>query len=277
MKKHLPNILLLTVILTNIFFMGSYIKNNGIGLFLSTTGIVFLILGVIIFIYFLSIDPGYGWSKSIDLTKNYIMIFTSMAVGMTGIVFIVSGQHMNDLHIQKTNSQIRCKELLAGNVEEILKKDWFSLRDQKKAKPLSVYLFQKKSDRNNYKIIATKSDQSTIRFKTNLVISSNLISNPIVVEENNSVCQGVLEKDISIDFEKHQKLNEFVQFNITVTIPEDTIVDSVSAGKVETLQFTLQNKASESKLQAEPETQVSTQATENYIDKITLNSILTGV
>ena len=63
MRKHLPNILLCIVVLANIYFMTRYIRNNGMGMFLSTTGIVFLILGIVIFIFFLSIDPGYGWTK----------------------------------------------------------------------------------------------------------------------------------------------------------------------------------------------------------------------
>lgn len=266
MKKHLPNILLLIVVLANLFFIGSYVRNNGLGLFFSTTGIVFLVLGVFIFIFFLSIDPGYGWTKSIDLTKNYIMIFVSMAVSITGIVFIVTGQHINELQVQAENKQIRCQELIAGNAAEVLKKDWFSLRDQKKQDPLKVYLFQKKSDRNNYKIIATINNQNFPKVIRNLTISSRALPQPITVEENDTRCPGVFEKEISIDFDKHQKLKELVQFDLTVTISDSSVTESVSTKQEKIVRFTLQSRVPDTEQQAEPKAQIGTQAYGNEPD-----------
>jgi len=212
-------------------------------MFFSTTGIVLLVLGIIIFIFFLSIDPGYGWTKSIDLSKNYIMIFTSMAVVMAGVVFIISGQHMNDLHVQSIKAKMRCQELVSGNVAKVLKKDWYSLRDQKRKKPLQVYLLQKKSDRNDYKIIATFNDAESKQIVRNFTITSDSIPQSIAVDKNDSSCPGVFEKNISIDFDIHQKLNEQIQFDLLITVTEDDAHETDRAGNEKTVQFTLKNES----------------------------------
>jgi hypothetical protein len=212
-------------------------------MFFSTTGIVLLVLGIIIFIFFLSIDPGYGWTKSIDLTKNYIMIFTSMAVGMAGVVLIISGQHMNDLHVESIKANMRCQELVSGNVAKVLKKDWYSLRDQKSKKSLRVYLLQKKSDRNDYKIIATFNDAESKQVVQNFTITSYSIPQPITVDRDNLSCPGVFEKNISINFDIHQKLNEQIQFDLLITITEDTVPETDRAGGEKTVQFTLKNES----------------------------------
>lgn len=249
--------------------MGSYISKNGLGLFFNTTGIIFLILGVIIFIFFLSIDPGYGWTRNIDLTKNYIMIFTSLAVSIVGIVFIVTGQHINELHVQDQDKKSRCKELIAGNAENVMKKDWYSLRDRKEQGPLNVYLFQKKSNRNNYKIIATINEPNLPLVTGDLTISSELIPQPITIAGKDSVCTGIFEKDINIDFNRHQQLREQVKFDLTMTIFEDKITGTESNSKEKTLRFTLQSKAPESERGEEQNTQVGTQLNKSSLDPVT--------
>jgi len=255
----MPNILLLIVVLANIFFMSRYIQYNGLGMFFSTTGIVFLILGIIIFIFFLSIDPGYGWTKSIDLTKNYIMIFTSIAVSLAGIVLIVTGQHMNELHLQSISDSKRCQQLMSGNAEKILLKNWYSLRDQDSKDSLDVYLFQKKSDRNNYKIIAALNETGTAQTVNNLTISSVAIPQPITINMKNSICPGVIEENISIDFDKHQKLNEQVEFDLLITISGNS-VDELSRTKQEkTIVFSLKNIPHEDRQKIQTNTQVEMQ------------------
>ncbi len=258
--------LLLVVVLANIFFMGQYIWNNGLGMFFTITGTIFLVMGIVIFIFFLSIDPGYGWTKSIDLTKNYIMIFTSMAVCIAGVVLIVTGQHVNELHAQSVNEEKRCQELIAGNSEKVLKEDWYSLRDQKNMGLLTVYLFQKKSNRNNYKIVATLNQTGTTQTVRNLTISSESIPQAITVDSKDSVCSGVFEENISIDFVRHQKLNEQVQFDLSITISGKTLPGTDRTEQEQTVHFNLKNKSHKNGLEEESNTQV---ARRNRYDALT--------
>lgn len=257
MNKYLPNLLLVLVVSANIFFMGRYIRNNGLGMFLSTTGMVFLVLGLVIFIFFLSIDPGYGWSKTIDLTKNYIMIFTSMAIGIAGVVLIVVGQQMNELHVQSLNNDKRCRQLISGNAAEILKKDWYRLRNQKSRAGISVYLFQKKSDRNSYKIIGTIDDAKSSPAIKDLTITSMFIEQPIVANKNDSTCPGVFEKNISINLDRNQELNEQVQFDLVFTITAESGTERSGSGKI---LFTLTSEADESWKKQETGTPAEPQA-----------------
>ena len=222
--------------------MGRYILHNGLGMFLSTTGIIFLVLGIIIFIFFLSIDPGYGWTKTIDLSKNYIMIFASMAIGITGVVLIVIGQQINEMYMQTLNEAKRCRQLLSGNAEEVLKQDWYTLCDQMNEDFFEVYLFQKKSNRNNYKIAVIKKSMESARTVKNLIITSELIPQLIMVNNDDSACSGVLEKDISINFKRNQQHNGNVRFDLLLTITDEaTITPSEREKKI---QFSLKNEIS---------------------------------
>lgn len=220
--------------------MVSYIKRNGVGLFLSTTGIIFLILGVIFFIFFLGIDPGYGWIKNIDLTKNYIMIFVAIAVVFAGVALITIGHHLNDLKILAEKKQIRCEQILTGKAANVLNEEWYVLRDSKRQEFLHAYLFQKKSNRNNYKIIISHDPGIQYSIK-NLIISSPAIPTPINAEEE-SICPGVVEKDINIDFVLHQKLEEHVGFDISINmLKSETSEGLTTYTDKKTIKLTLQN------------------------------------
>lgn len=219
-----------------------YVKNNGLGKFLNTTGIVFLVVGVLIFIYFLSIDPGYGWVKSMDLSKNYIMIFTSMAVGILGIVLIVSGQQIHELRIETLSKKSRCHAIIKGNAKDVLKNDWFRLRDWKEQPPVKTYLFQNKGNRNNYKLVATINNKDSTQTMDKLIISSDALLAPLIVENKQSACPEVIEVDISIDYTRHEELNELVSFSITVVVHEKWTAEEDSASVTKKLQFTLKNK-----------------------------------
>ncbi len=242
MKKQMPNILLVIIVLVNLLFMSMYVGNNGLGRFISTTGVVFLAIGVVVFIFFLSIDPGYGWVKSIDLRKNYILIFTSLAICMVGAVLIVIGQHRHELHLETLAEVKRCQGLQAGNVAEVLKKDWYSLRDRQIHGALTVYLFQKKSNRNNYKIVASVNSEKSTQELDSLTISSETIPQPLSLDWQECVCPGVFEKDVSIDFERNQQLNQQVQFDLLMTMSEDVCAEPAVAGSITNIQLTLQNQ-----------------------------------
>ena len=259
MKKHIPNILLVIVVLANVFFISQYIRNNDLGLFFNVTGIIFLILGIFIFIFFLSIDPGYGWTKSIDLTKNYIMIFTSLSLSIVGIVLIVTGQHIHEIHVKSISDSKRCQQLLNGNAEKILIKNWYTLQDHNNKDSLNIYLFQKKSNRNNYKIIATLNDTGTIQNIHGLTISSVALPQPIIINTKDSACPGVIEKDISINFDNHQKLDEQVQFRILLTIYGNLTDEQSRTPSKQTMSFSLRNIPNKISHEQQTDTQVETQ------------------
>ncbi|GAB4343057.1 MAG: hypothetical protein Kow0089_18570 [Desulfobulbaceae bacterium] len=220
MRKHLPNILLLLVILVNLFFMAAYIRNNGIGMFFSTTGTVFLVLGILIFIFFLSIDPGYGWLRSMNLTRNYIMIFASMAVSITGVFLIVTGEHLHDLREKKMSRIQRCRDLSAGRVQEVMEQGWYRLEDRQDTAGMTAYLFQKKSDRNRYRVIAVLNSEDDPLERRRLTIRSEMLPAPVVVESAGPACPGILEAEISLDYEQHQKNKEMARFDLGVRILE---------------------------------------------------------
>ncbi len=259
MKKNIPNILLVIVVLANVFFISRYVQTNDLGMFFNVTGIVFLILGIFIFIFFLSIDPGYGWTKSIDLTKNYIMIFTSLALSIAGIVLIVTGQHIHEIHVKSISDSKRCQQLLNGNAEKILIKSWYTLQDHDNKDSLNIYLFQKKSNRNNYKIIATLNDTGTTQNIHDLTISSVALPQSIIINTKDSACPGVIEKDISINFDKHQKLGEQVQFNILLTISGNLADKQSETISKQTMSFSLSNTPNKNSHEQQTDTQVETQ------------------
>ncbi len=242
MKKQMPNILLVIIVLVNLLFMSMYVGNNGLGRFISTTGIVFLAIGIVVFIFFLSIDPGYGWVQSIDLRKNYILIFTSLAICMAGVVLIVIGQHRHELHLETMAEMERCQGLQAGNVAEVLKKDWYSLRDRQNHGALSVYLFQKKSNRNNYKIIASVNSQNSTQELDSLTVSSEVIPQPLTLDWQECACPGVFEKDVSVDFERNQQPDEQVQVDLLLTMRVGVGAEPAVAGSKSNIQLTLQNQ-----------------------------------
>ena len=166
-----------------------------------------------------------------------------MAVGMAGVVLIISGQHMNDLHVESIKAQMKCQELVSGNVAKVMKKDWYSLRDQKSKNLIRVYLLQKKSDRNDYKIIATFNNAQSIQVVRNFTITSDSIPQSIAADKNDSSYPGVFEKNINIDFDIHQKLNEQIQLDLLITITEDDAHETDRAGGEKTVQFTLKNES----------------------------------
>ncbi len=211
-------------------------------MFFNMAGIVFLILGIVIFIFFLSIDPGYGWTKSIDLNKNYILIFISIAVCVTGVVLIVTGQYMNELHEQAINERNRCQQMIAGNAEGLLKKELYSLRDQENRPPLRTYLFQEKRNRGNYKIIATFNSTSTGQRVRSIRISSGSVPQQISINTEDSVCPGVFEENISIGFDGHNKQNEQVQFDLLALISDKTSTETDKDGQIKNVKFSLRNK-----------------------------------
>ena len=178
------------------------------------------------------------------------MIFAAMAVGITGIVLIVSGQQLDELRTETLNRQARCKDIKTGQATTVLRDEWLNLRDQKQTSSLVTYLFQNKGNRNNYKIIAMLKDHDPLQAINSLVISSELLDDPIKVESNNSICSGVLEQSISIDYGKHQKAKERISFDLTILIHQKWSSGEASPIREKTVQFTLENAP---QTDAEPE------------------------
>ena len=185
------------------------------------------------------------------------MIFTSLSVSIAGIVLIITGQHINELHIKSISDSKRCQQLLSGNAEKILVKNWYSLRDQDNKNSINIYLFQKKSNRNNYKIIATLNGTGTTQTIHDLTISSVAIPQPITIDTQDSECPGVIEKNISINFDKHQKLGEQVQFSISITTSENS-ADKPRVIPQQTILFNLKNNPTNNNYEQQTSTQMET-------------------
>lgn len=245
MKKQLPTILLLSIILAGVVLAGLFISHYGMGIFLRTAGVALTILSIVIFSFFLSIAPGYGWVKSINFNKNYIMIFASLAICMVGIVLIVFGQRIHIVQVEAADQEKRCLELRAGNAAEVLKKDWYSLRDLKESDELKVYLFQQKSDTNEYKIVASLSPEEKKSALKRLKIISKSLPKPVTLKARDNMCKGVFEKDISLLFTKKQNKDPSIQFDIRVTFSRVSDSDAESMAPDKTFQCRLQAGANQ--------------------------------
>ena len=61
---------------------------------MSLVGYIFLVASILSFLFFLSIDPGYGWAESGNLYKNYIVISILVVLFIISVVLIVIGHHV---------------------------------------------------------------------------------------------------------------------------------------------------------------------------------------
>lgn len=219
--------------------MGIYLWHYGLGAFLSTAGIVFSLISILVFIFFLSIDPGYGWSKSKNLHKNYIMISGSISVCVIGVILFVIGQRLNAIETQANKTRQRCQDIRNGKTAEVLKEDWYKLRDEKIFEGVRVSLFQKKDDEAQYKIIAAVSAETNAMSLRKILISSQAMATPIALVDEDLLCPEVFEKNIVIPSHGGQERVEQIKFDVLVryTSGGDSTIESAE----ETYQCRLQN------------------------------------
>jgi len=94
MKRYLPTLLLLIILSTFVSFSLVFFLHNGLGKSLSLIGYIFLAASILAFLFFLSIDPGYGWVKSANLHKNHIVVSIFIALFIVSVGLIVVGRQM---------------------------------------------------------------------------------------------------------------------------------------------------------------------------------------
>lgn len=107
----MPTILLLIILLSLLSFSLVFFLQYGLGKSLSLVGYIFLVASILSFLFFLSIDPGYGWATSGNLYKNYIVISVFIVLFIISVVLIVVGHRVSELR-NTTICELRGKEQL---------------------------------------------------------------------------------------------------------------------------------------------------------------------
>ncbi len=195
-KKNLPNIILLVLFVGISCFLVYFYKSFGLGLFLKNKGIFVIIIGMLAFVFFLSIDPGYGWSKKINLTANYITISIAVVVLITGFLLLLLGGNIHENTVEKEIEKARCRNMLSENARDAVDSKWYFLTDKNDDENLALYLFQKKGEIKNFKLIAIESLKGNIGSIKEIQISSAYYKNPVVLQARDGDCTGVFEGNI---------------------------------------------------------------------------------
>ncbi len=94
-KRYMPTLLLLIVLACAVSFSLLYLFHHGLGRFLRLAGYVFLATSFLSFLFFLSIDPGYGWISSPDLQKNHMALSIFIILFILSIGLILLGRQMS--------------------------------------------------------------------------------------------------------------------------------------------------------------------------------------
>ncbi len=98
MKRYLPTLLLLIILSTFISFSVVFFLHNGLGKSLCLIGYILLAASILSFLFFLSIDPGYGWVKSANLHKNHRFVFLFIILFIVSISIIILGLQLSASH-----------------------------------------------------------------------------------------------------------------------------------------------------------------------------------
>ncbi len=96
LKRYMPTILLLIILLSIVSFALIFFLHYGLGKSLSLAGYILLAASILSFLFFLSIDPGYGWIKPSNLYKNYIVISILVTLFILSVILIVVGNRVSE-------------------------------------------------------------------------------------------------------------------------------------------------------------------------------------
>ncbi len=111
MKRYLPTLLLLIILSTFISFSVVFFLHNGLGKSLCLIGYILLAASILSFLFFLSIDPGYGWVKSANLHKNHRFVFLFIILFIISIGFIVLGLQLSASHPRLIDTHGRAEQM----------------------------------------------------------------------------------------------------------------------------------------------------------------------
>ncbi len=220
MKKNLPNIIILLFLSVSSGLLIFLYRSFGLGLFLKSFGIFMLIAGILVFIFFLSIDPGYAWSKTVNFNANYIAISAAVFICIAGSLLFFLGREIHDTTIQKASEMTRCRDLLNGHVGETIGKEWYFLSDRKDEKDLSLYLFQKRGEAEKFKIIAIDSSPGNTERVREIRVNSVYGLSPVVMVAEDGVCSGIFEAEILTHRPENLKVDSKVSFDVLVAYNE---------------------------------------------------------
>jgi len=193
-----------------------FLRHYGLGGSLNTLGIIFTIGSILIFVFFLSIDPGYGWARSINYSVSYTVIATSVVICIVGIMLMALGRGMHEGEERKLAASNRCDALRAGEATKVMAEEWFYLASEKNMTDISLYLFRKRGDIAAFKIVVLFEPGELGASVKELVISSPLLEQPIKVMAEECLCPGVYEKDLSVGYANKEQLSIGAQFTVTM-------------------------------------------------------------
>lgn len=105
MKRHLPTLLFLIILLSFSSVALLFLLHHGPGKTLRLAGYIFLGASLLSFLFFLSIDPGYGWVKPANPQKNQVVLSAFLALFILSIGLIVLGQRMSESHTRSLGNE----------------------------------------------------------------------------------------------------------------------------------------------------------------------------
>jgi hypothetical protein len=216
MKKNLPTIILLILIVGSSALLVYLFQSFGLGLFLKAIGIFMLLAGIFVFIFFLSIDPGYGWSKTVNFNAHYIAISAAVIICIAGVLLFYLGREIHVSAIQEESQKTRCQKMLDGQVEEVVGRKWYFLSDKQDDDDLSLYLFQRRGETEKYKIIAVDSARDNADQVQEMIVSSAVSKNPVVLKAKGDTCVGIFEENINTSKPDNLPVGSSVEFNVLV-------------------------------------------------------------
>ncbi len=88
----MPTFLFLIVLLATVSLSLLFYLRYGLGRSLCLAGYILLAISLLSFLFFLSIDPGYGWVRSSDLRKNHITVFIFIGLFIVSLGLIILGR-----------------------------------------------------------------------------------------------------------------------------------------------------------------------------------------
>lgn len=216
MKKNLPNIVLLILFAVFAGFLVFLYKGFGLGVFVKALGIVMFSAGVLAFLFFLSIDPGYGWSKTVNFNANYITISVSIAVSIVGLVLFLTGRTVHITTIQEQAEAARCRSMVEGNVGDVIDSEWYFLSDRKGDEKLSLYLFQKKGEIKNFKLIVINSSNDVEHKIRDIKVSSAMSEDSVILQARDGACSGIFEGNVMTHMPKTSAGKPITKFDVMV-------------------------------------------------------------
>ncbi len=217
MKKNLPNIILLILLSSSSVLLFYLFKSFGLGMFLKAFGIFMILAGIFVFIFFLSIDPGYGWSKKVNFNSNYLAISAAVIICIAGSLMFFLGKEIQVSTFLEESEKTRCQQMRDGLVGNALGKDWFFLSDKKIESSVTLYLFQKRGEAEKYKVIVVDSPEGNANEVSKVNVSSAYCKNIEVFQAKGDFCAGIFEGDIVTRSPEGVAIGSKVIFNVKLT------------------------------------------------------------